>query len=85
MIDLKTERVLSFAEACRHLPRRRASRPAHPGTLYRWAAKGLRGVHLETIQVGGTQCTSLEALQRFFERLEAAAPSSRSIDREARP
>jgi hypothetical protein len=24
---------------------------------------------LETIQVGGTRCTSREALQRFFERL----------------
>ncbi len=37
--------------------------------LYRWATEGLRGVHLETIQVGGTLCTSIEALQRFFERL----------------
>ena len=26
-------------------------------------------VRLETIRVGGTKCTSLEALQRFFGRL----------------
>lgn len=26
-------------------------------------------VRLETIQLGGTKCTSLEALQRFFDRL----------------
>ena len=30
---------------------------------------GCRGVVLETIQVGGTRCTSREALQRFFENL----------------
>jgi hypothetical protein len=41
--------------------------------LYRWAKRGLRGVKLETIRVGGTLCTSLEALQRFCERLTGGA------------
>ena len=41
----------------------------HPATLYRWAARGLRGVRLETIQVGGSLCTSEEKLQLFFNRL----------------
>lgn len=70
MIDLASETLLSFSEASARLPRRRAGRPVHPSTLYRWAAEGLRGVRLETIQVGGTLCTSIEALQRFFDRLE---------------
>ena len=35
------------------------------------ASRGLRGIVLETIQVGGTTCTSQESLQRFFERLQA--------------
>ena len=35
-------------------------------TLYRWASHGCRGVRLETIQIGGTKCTSRQALQRFF-------------------
>ena len=69
MINLKTETILSFSEVCRRLPRRRAGRPLHPATLYRWANPGLRGIKLETIQVGGTLCTSLEALQRFFDKL----------------
>lgn len=44
-------------------------------TLWRWAKKGLNGpdgqkVHLEIVRVGGTNCTSIEALQRFFDRLQ---------------
>lgn len=66
MIDLTSETLVSFAEACGRLPKRRAGRPSHPSTLYRWASSGLRGIRLETIQVGGTLCTSIEALQRFF-------------------
>lgn len=41
-------------------------------TLYRWGQRGLSGVRLEAISVGGTVCTSREALQRFVERLCAA-------------
>ncbi len=69
MIDFTTETLVSFAEACERLPRRRAGKRSHPNTLYRWASHGVRGHHLETIQVGGTLCTSLEALQRFFNQL----------------
>ena len=65
MIDHTAETVVSFAEACQRLPRRRAGKRPHPNTLYRWAAEGVRGERLETIQIGGTLCTSLEALQRF--------------------
>jgi uncharacterized protein DUF1580 len=69
MIDLASETLISFSDACRRLPSRRAGRPAHPATLYRWASEGVRGVRLETIRVGGSLCTSVEALQRFCEQL----------------
>jgi len=68
MIDLVSESVVSLTEAAGHLPRRR-NKPVHVATLYRWAQRGIRGVRLETIQCGGAKCTSLEALQRFFEQL----------------
>lgn len=71
-IDVFQEHILTFSEATRLLPRRRAGRKPHVSTCYRWATRGLRGICLETIQVGGTTCTSREALQRFFERLQAA-------------
>jgi hypothetical protein len=69
MIDTTIETVRPLAQAASELPRRRGGRKTHISTLYRWATAGCRGVVLETIQIGATRCTSLEALQRFFERL----------------
>ena len=76
MINLTSESVLSLTEAAKALPRRRAGKRPHVATLYRWASRGLRGVKLETLQVGGTLCTSTEALQRFFERLGTPATAT---------
>jgi hypothetical protein len=74
MIDLNRERVLPLERASklRILPRRRKNKRPHPATLYRWAQRGCRGVRLETIRVGGTLCTSVEAIQRFCNRLSQA-------------
>ena len=76
MIDLSNETVLSFSDAAKRLPRRRAGKRPHVATLYRWATRGCQGVKLETIRVGGTLCTSAEALQRFCERLSNPDESS---------
>jgi hypothetical protein len=65
------ETVISLADAAQLLPRRRRGRKIHVSTFYRWTTVGCRGVVLETIQIGGTRCTSREALQRFFERLSS--------------
>jgi hypothetical protein len=73
-INTLTETILSFAAAARRLPRLRADRPVSPATLWRWASHGLRGVRLETCRVGGTRCTSLEALERFFTALAGEKP-----------
>lgn len=69
MIDITTESLVSFAEVPASLPRRRGNRRVHVSTIHRWARRGCRGVRLEFIQVGGTMCTSHEALQRFFTAL----------------
>lgn len=71
-IDWSKERVLTFKEAAASLPQLRG-RKVHVGTVYRWSSRGLRGVRLETIRIGGTVCTSREALQRFFARLSGDA------------
>ena len=68
MINL-SEHVLSLADAARILPKRRGGRRVHVATVYRWISHGCKGVKLEALQVGGTLCTSREALQRFFDRL----------------
>lgn len=71
MIDFLTEEVVSFADAARMLPRRRGGKRPHVATLYRWSQRGCRGVRLETIQVGGTRCTSRQAIARFCAHLSS--------------
>jgi hypothetical protein len=68
-ILINDETVLTLTEAAKMLPRRRGGKRPHVSTLYRWGSRGLRGIVLETIQIGGTTCTSFEALQRFFSHL----------------
>jgi hypothetical protein len=68
MIDLATESLLSITDAAKSLP----GRP-HVSTLHRWRLRGIRGIKLETILLGGKRLTSREALQRFADRTTAAA------------
>lgn len=69
MIDIAKEQVLTLSDATMYFPRRRRGKHPAVQTLYRWAIEGLRGIQLETIRVGGTLCTSLEACQRFCNAL----------------
>lgn len=73
-IDVFNEQVVSLSDAAKHLPKVKRGKNPHPSSLWRWTVKGQKApdgriVRLETIKVGGTTCTSLEALQRYFERL----------------
>ena len=85
-IDISTEAVVTLTEATHHLPRRRRGKRPAVSTLFRWAQKGVRGIRLETLQVGGTKCTSIEALQRFFEALTDidSPPPRRSLSQRRR-
>lgn len=78
-IDAARESVLSFGEAARYVGKLKGGKAVAFQTLFRWATKGCRGVVLESICIGGTRCTSKEALQRFFDgvtRARASAPAS---------
>lgn len=78
-IDAARESVLSFGEAARYVGKLKGGKAVAFQTLFRWATKGCRGVVLASICIGGTRCTSKEALQRFFDgvtRARASAPSS---------
>jgi hypothetical protein len=74
------ETIIPPPEATKEVPRRRRGRKTHVSTIYRWMTSGCRGIVLESIQVGGTRCTSREALQRFFDRLSESAPTGSSED-----
>lgn len=69
MIDLRTESTITLAQLVKRLPPRRNERPVHAATAHRWRNPGLRGVKLECIKVGGSWHTSMEAFQRFCDRL----------------
>ena len=60
MIDISIESLLTLREAAAQLH----GRP-HISTIARWVSRGVRGVHLETVRIGGRTYTSTEALSRF--------------------
>ena len=68
MIDISEEKLVSLADAAKTLP----GRP-HVSTIWRWHTRGIRGIRLETVVVGGRRFTSRESLQRFAEATTAAA------------
>jgi hypothetical protein len=82
-IDL-TEEILPFSAAAKRLPRLRNGRPVAPSTLWRWATAGMHGVKLETIKVGGSTCTSVEALARFVARLNNQPTQHLPVDQSKR-
>lgn len=61
-LHLMTEDIVSLSQASRDIP----TKPA-PSTCWRWAKRGLGGVHLETIKVGSRIFTSRQAVTRFLE------------------
>lgn len=72
MIDIRREQMITFGRLARSLPRRRMDRPVHPSTVHRWRSKGIRGIRLEAVRIGGAWQTSQEAFERFVAKLTAA-------------
>lgn len=40
----------------------------HPDTIRLWMTQGTRGVILDSVRIGGTRFSSLEAVKRFIEK-----------------
>ena len=68
-METDVEELIPLAAACELLPKRRLGKRPHVSCLYRWAAAGLKGVVLQTVQVGGTKCTSRRMLAEFCRQL----------------
>jgi hypothetical protein len=81
MIDLRAETLLSLREAREHpaFAKRRGGGSITYPTLWRYYAKGIRGVKLETVMCGGMRFTSSEAIARFVERLTQARDGQDAI------
>lgn len=83
MIDIRFETLLTPAQAAAFFPTSNG-RKAHVSRVYRYFARGLRGVILESVQVGSLRCTSLEAIARFVQRLQHAGSLRNSALRQNR-
>ncbi len=78
MINLVNEHRIGLHEGTKLYPSFREGRPTHVSTLLRHITRGVRLsngeiVRLEGARLGGRWVTSVEAVQRFMERLTAAA------------
>ncbi|MCK6484476.1 MAG: DUF1580 domain-containing protein [Phycisphaerae bacterium] len=80
MIDTATENLVALRDVPRCLPPRPTGKRLHISAVYRWTLRGVRGVRLETVKIGGTTYTSREAIQRFSERLSGAEPAPQLIN-----
>lgn len=77
MIDTSEEKTYSACELARLLKSQRGIERSHR-TVLRWMKKGCRRkgrqIRLESLSVGGQFCSSMEAIDRFFERLSTTCP-----------
>lgn len=69
MIDVMNEHIVPLSQVS--LPGRSAGKRIHVATVHRWVMRGIRGIRLEAVTVGGRKVTSHEAIQRFAEALTA--------------
>lgn len=77
-MSLLQEQVMGLAKAARRVPPVREGKPTHSSTLTRWIMDGCKAVDgtvvkLEALRLGNRWVTSLEALDRFAERLTHGA------------
>lgn len=83
-IDIEGERLISLAEAARSLP----GGAVHVATVHRWRLRGIRGIRLPSVLVGGIRYTSREALVWWFAAVTAVAdgtvPTSRTSSQRER-
>ena len=63
---------LSSVPNLKWLPRRRRGAKLSYTCLWRWTTRGVAGVVLQTVRVGGTPCTTESDLRKFFVEVAAA-------------
>jgi hypothetical protein len=71
MIDLISEKPLTLQAAAKLPQLRRNGRSPHIATIYRWVDRGCRGLKLESVVIGGSRCTTSEAIDRWIAALSA--------------
>ena len=70
-IDIHQEQLVTLCEAAKLLPLLNAKRIS-ANAIWRWCRKGVSGIHLEHVRIGGRIFTSPDALNRFVNALAEA-------------
>jgi hypothetical protein len=76
-IDLSEETLIPVGQIPKLLPPRPNGKRVHISACYRWITRGIRGVRLEVVRIGGSTYTSREAIARFAAHLSLPSDSSR--------
>ena len=76
--------LVALEDVPARLPARRGRRH-HRATPYRWASRGLHGVVLRTVRVGGCLCTTESWLLEFFAAAGAARQAAAEPEPEPQP
>jgi len=69
MIDISAEHLVAIRDVPKLVPARGNGKRIHISAVYRWLLRGVRGIRLESVTIGGTTYTSTEAVQRFADQL----------------
>ncbi len=71
MIEVCTDELIRLRNVPDVLRNIVMGRKIHSSTVHRWASKGVRGIVLETVSVGGIKYTTKEAIRRFSKACSA--------------
>lgn len=67
----RSEDLVAWRHAAKSIPG-----APHISTLHRWRLRGVRGVRLESILIGGSRFTSRQAITRFIDACNAPTPDT---------
>ena len=86
MIDVCNGPFISLREAAKLPELTRNGRKPHVASLYRWAGPGgVRGVRLPSWQIGGTRCTTAQAVREFIHELTQRSTATTPSEQDTPP
>lgn len=82
MIQASIETLIPVNQVPAHLEKLTGKRP-HVVSIYRWIQRGVSGVRLEAISIGGGRYSSEQALDRFFQKVTKAKENQKQKSRQS--
>lgn len=81
MVDVKKEKLIPLYKVPKFdwMPRHDDGTPYAAQAVHNWAVRGIRGVRLEILNVGGIRHTTEEAVLRFFEKITVPIQRPQSV------